>query len=39
MMQKLRKNISSESETGLQLYETWMIMWTSIELGEILEKI
>jgi hypothetical protein len=34
MMQKLRNSIRSKSQTILQLWKTWMIMWTSIGLGK-----
>jgi hypothetical protein len=39
MMQRLRNSIRSKSQTRLQLWKTWMIMWTTIGLGKILRRI
>jgi hypothetical protein len=36
-MWKLRNNIRFISQTGMQLWKTWMIMLTSIALGEALQ--
>jgi hypothetical protein len=35
---EVRNSIKSKSQRSLQLWKTWMIMWTSVGLGEILER-
>jgi hypothetical protein len=36
---EVKNSIRSKSQTGLQIWKTWMIMQTSIVLGKILERI
>jgi len=31
--------IRLKSEIGLQLWKTWMMIWTSTDLGKVLERI
>jgi hypothetical protein len=38
MTPKLLNSIGSKSQTGLQFWKTWMIMWASIGFGSNIKK-